>query len=31
MLNISCAGCLSPFQAISAQFTVEICVAALNR
>jgi len=31
MLNISYAGCTDPFSAISAQFTLKMCVAAGNR
>jgi len=31
MCKISCAGCLGISPAISAQFTVEICVAARSR
>jgi len=31
MLKISCAGCLGLSQAISAQITLEICVAAQHR
>jgi len=30
MLKISCAGCLVLSQAISAQFTLEMCVVAQN-
>jgi len=31
MLKIPCAGCLGLSQAISAQFTFKMCVAAENR